>query len=221
MSEQAPETPPNPDDPMREAAAERDALETAYRFLMANREGVLCFDDNHIPVKFVTDNSTGRLVMSVPVAVFFTLEHILFVPAETDDAMQILLSPEQIEECPATDRWLAFHKESEHVRWATCWIESVKHSPWVFDGEALTRPNALAGSEPALVKELNADRAGLAGLCKRATGAEVEEPLCVGVDQDGVYVRARFGVLRVPFPHTANDPEHARRMIRQLREQTG
>jgi len=216
VSEQAPETPPNPDDPMREAAAERDALETAHRFLMANREGVLCFDDHHIPVKFVTDNSTGRLVMSVPVAVFFSHEHVLFVPEETDDAMQIIVSPEQIDECPATDRWMAFHKEPEHVRWAMCWIDSVKHSPWVFDGDALTRANSLAGAEAHLVKELNAGKPALAKMCARATGTDVEEPLCVGIDQDGIHVRARFGVLRIHFPHTANDPDHARRMIAQL-----
>lgn len=210
------ESSPKPDDPMREGAAERDALETAYRFLMANREGVLVFDEHHVPVRFVTDNSTGRLVMSVPVAVFFSHEHVLFVPEEREDSMQLLVSPEQIDECAATDRWLAFHGDPEHVRWATCWIESAKQSPWVFDGEALSRPNSLAGAEAGLVKGLNGDQPGLARLCERATGAAVERPVCVGVDQDGVHVRARFGVVRVPFPHTANDAEHARRMISRL-----
>ncbi len=209
--------PPDPSDPMREAEAEADALESAYRFLMANREGVLNFDDNFVPVKFVTDSSTGRLVMPVPVATFFVHQHVLFVPEEADDAMQIIVSPEQIDECAATDRWLAFHEEPEHVRWAMCWLESVKLSPWVFDGEALTRPNTLAKDEPALVRELNADTAALAALCRAATGTEVLSPLCVGVDQSGMHVRARFGVLRIHFPHSANDADHARRMIARLK----
>jgi len=202
---------------MREAAAEADALESAYRFLMANRDGVLNFDDNYVPVKFVTDNSTGRLVLAAPVATFFVHQHVLFVPDEADDAMQMIVSPEQIDECPATDRWQAFHGEPEHVRWAMCWVDSVKLDPWVFDGDALTRPNALATSEPGLIKELNADKAALAALCKAASGAVVEQPVCVGIDQGGMHVRARFGVIRVHFPHSANDAEHARRMIAQLR----
>jgi hypothetical protein len=184
---------------------------------MANREGVFNFDDNYVPVKFVTDNSTGRLVMAVPVATFFVHQHVLFVPEETDDSMQMIVSPEQIDECEATDRWMAFHGEPEHVRWAMCWVESVKLDPWVFDGDALTRPNTLAKNEPALVKELNADKAGLASMCKAAGAPELESPLCVGVDQCGLHVRAKFGVVRVHFPHTANDADHVRRMIGQLK----
>ncbi len=182
-SDSAPTDPPPTDphanpsqDPMREAAAEADALESAYRFLMANRDGVLNFDDNYVPVKFVTDNSTGRLVLAAPVATFFVHQHVLFVPDEADDSMQMIVSPEQIDECPATDRWQAFHGEPEHVRWAMCWVDSVKLDPWVFDGDALTRPNALATSEPGLIKELNADKAALAALCKAASGAAGEPP---------------------------------------------
>lgn len=203
-------------DPMREVDAERDALESAYRFLMANREGVLCFEDHHVPVRFVTDGSTGRLVMGVPVATFFASEHVLWIPEERDDAMQILLSPEQIDEGAATDRWMAFHGEPEHVRWAMCWVDSARQGAWVFDGEALTRPNTLAGSEAALIKAINADKAALARMCEKSCGARVEEPVCVGVDQDGLHVRARFGVVRVALPHTANDAEHARGMIAAL-----
>jgi hypothetical protein len=91
----------------------------------------------------------------------------------------------------------------------------------VFDGEALTRPNTLASAEAQMVKDLNGDRAGLVRLCAHATGAAVEDPVCVGVDQDGIYVRARFGVLRIHFPHTANDPEHAGLMVGQLLKQSG
>ena len=207
--------------PSGEADAETRALGVGRTLLEANREGTLCFDDHHVPVKFVSESASGRLVASVPVATFFADEHVLWVPEEHEDALQCLVSPEEIEESHATDRWMAFHGEPEHVRWAAFWIDSARHGPWVFDGDAMAEPNALAEIEPRLVRAMNADPAALATLCERASGSPTPDPLCVGVDPRGVYVRARFGVVRVAFEEACEDGAAAERLIASLLEGSG
>ncbi|MDX2116511.1 MAG: hypothetical protein SFZ24_12950, partial [Planctomycetota bacterium] len=150
-------------------------------------------------IKYVIDPLTGRLVASVPVAVLLSGQHLLWVPEESLDALQLLLSADELAEGAATDRWRVFHGEPEHVRWAQFWIDGARHGPWVFDGDALAAPNPLAADEPGLCKSLNADKGALAALCQRFAGVVVPDPVCVGVDPRGVHVRARFGVVRIRF----------------------
>ncbi|MFI4853897.1 MAG: hypothetical protein ACIAQF_02825 [Phycisphaerales bacterium JB065] len=185
--------------------AEHEALDHARSVLSAYREGVLFMDDQHTPIHFVTEHATGRLIASVPAATFFASQHALFVPEETDDALQLLLTCEEIEESDSTDRWIAFHmgesEHPEHTRWAAFWIDSAKHGPWVFDGEAMMVPNPVADLEPKTCKTINARRDELARVTAELTGADATDgALCVGVDPGGLYVRLRHGVVRVPFP---------------------
>lgn len=199
---------------MSEARSEAEALEFAHQTLAASREGVLRINaEDSVPVKFTTSNADGRIVASVPVATFFASEIILFVPEEKDGALSLLLSAEELEEGPETDRWTAFHIESEHVRWGIFYVDAAKHDGWVFDGDAMMRANVLADEEPALVKKLNADKGLLVKLCQRFAGMVVPDPVAVGVDQGGIHVRARFGVVRVPFERTAKSADEAAAMI--------
>lgn len=202
----------------REDALEADALDHAHGVLLANCEGVLCFDEAEVSIKFVCDPRTGQLVASVPVASLLASENILWVPEYTDDALHLLLSPEQIDECAITDRWQAYHGEPEHVRWGSFWIDSAKHGPWVFDGDALMRPNPLAPGEPALINTLNAEPSVLIAMCKAHAHVEVHQPLCVGIDSAGLHVRARFGIVRIRFPERAGSVDEARTMIGTLME---
>lgn len=199
---------------MNEARSEAEALEFAHQTLAASREGVLRINgEDSVAVKFTTSNADGRVVASVPVATFFASEIILFVPEEKEGNLSLLLSAEELDEGPETDRWTAFHTESEHVRWGIFYVDAAKHAGWVFDGDAMMRPNMLAEAEPALVKKLNADKGKLVKLCQRFAGVVVPDPVAVGVDQGGVHVRARFGVVRVAFERTAKDAADAGAMI--------
>ncbi len=198
----------------------RAALEHAYTVLIADCSAELRFDDHSLPVRHVVDNETGRLITSLPVAALLAVENVLFVPAETDEALQLMISPEEIPESTVTDRFLAFHGEPEHVRWAACWIDSARHGPWVFDGDAMMRPNPLAPDEPALCKALNADAATLAALCHRRAGVAVPSPVCVGVDPLGFHIRARFGVIRIPFPDPLADAQALRAMLDRMLDPT-
>jgi hypothetical protein len=203
-----------------QAEAEREALDHALAVFASYREGDLTIDDQHTRIRFVADPGTGRLIASVPAATFFSGHLVLHVPEETDDALALLLSAEEIEESHATDRWLAFHLSSsgysessdadageggrempEHTRWAAFWVDSAKHGPWVFDGDPFMAPNPASAQEPAVCKRVNASPDALKRAVEAATGARgVEGPVCVGVDPRGLYVRLAHGVVRVPFP---------------------
>ncbi len=199
---------------MNEERSEAEALEFAHQALAASREGVLRINaEDSVPVKFTTSNTDGRIVASVPVATFFASEIILFVPEEKEGSLSLVLSAEELDEGPETDRWMAYHTESEHVRWGIFYVDAAKHDGWVFDGDAMMRSNLLADAEPAIVKKLNADKGMLVKLCQRFAGVVVPDPVCVGVDQAGMHVRARFGVVRVPFEREVRNADDAAGMI--------
>lgn len=195
---------------------DQDALEHALAVFAANCEGRLVLEDQALTFKYVVDPAGGRLVASVPAAVLLAGELVLFVPEETEDALQLLLSAEECAECAASDRWIAYHGEPEHVHWAACWVDSGKHGPWVFDGDAFTRPNPLAPVECALCRMLNEDKTALSAACRRLTGVDVPQPMCVGVDPRGAHVRARFGIVRLRFDRACEDEASARAAVERL-----
>ncbi len=180
----------------------------AIRTLRAHRQGVLVAGGVASPLRFVTDNATGRVVFPTNPNIFEDEEAVLFTPEESIEALQLLLLPRPTDPDTdeACDRWKAYHGTPEYPRWASCGIESGRLGGDVVDGEALMVPNPLRAAEPALCKRLNTDRARLTRLCRRATGVEIPAPLAVGVDPDGLDVKARFGIVRVPFAAPAPAP---------------
>ncbi|MEM1165690.1 MAG: hypothetical protein AAGI30_05300 [Planctomycetota bacterium] len=209
---------PNPADPMNEAEAECEALEHGVRYLLASYHGILHLNgpDNSAEVRFIRAPEDGRLIMACPVASFFAEEIVLFVPDEADDAMKLLLSGEQIEESALTDRCQAYHGDPEHVRWGAFWIDSAKHGPWVFDGDAMMTPNPFAGEETTLLRELNADRAALGDLARREHTVDAAEGVAVGLDPLGLDIRLRFGPTRIAFAERAPSLARAGEMIRAM-----
>jgi hypothetical protein len=202
---------------------EEIALDHARLVLASCREGVLAFGEHHVPVRFIVANNDGRLIASVPVATFFAGEHTLFVPEESDDALQLMLTAEQIEESLETDRWLAHHlrpepglDQPEHTKWAAFWIDAARHGPWVFDGDSLMQPNPLADDEARLCKALNADQPKLCAIVRCATDTDIESPVCVAVDAHGILIRARFGVLRALFDEPVANAAEAQQAIERL-----
>lgn len=205
--------PQNPGDAIDPHDPDQAALDHAVDVFTAHCEGYLRIDEQGFVLKYIIDPENGRLVASAPVAVFHAAEHVLFVPEETDDALQVLLSAEEMQEGVATDRWLAYHATPDHVRWASFWIDGARHGPWVFDGEAIGFPNPLGHEEAALCKALNEDKAKLAALCQRYAGTVVPTPVCVGVDPRGIHVRARFGIVRARFEDVCATAAAAREAI--------
>jgi len=204
---------------MCEIESEKRALE-ARGFLGAHKAGTLEFDENYVPWKFVVDPADGRLCGPVMVAALLSSQHVLHLPEETDDpgAMRVLLSPEQLDDDPPiADRWMAYHGEPEDVRWAAFWLDFAKWDGMVVDGDAFMREHPFRSEEGKLVKGLNADVDRLRRLCVEVGGMrDVESPMAVGVDSLGVDVRARFDIVRLPFPEEATDAETAMEMLAGL-----
>ncbi|MCK4873544.1 MAG: hypothetical protein KAS72_12535 [Phycisphaerales bacterium] len=186
-----------PDDPQ---PADMDHAIAMYRGTV---QGVLLFDESVMNLKYIIA-ADGHIVAPLMVAALGAMNTVIFAPEESDDALQLLVTPEQLGamdfESPDTDRWRVYHGEPEDVRWAKLWVESAKLGPVVFDGDSLTAPNPLADAEPALCAKMNSDPALLRSLGKVGAGVEIAQPVMVGVDPYGIDIRARFGIVRIPFP---------------------
>ncbi|MFG0275089.1 MAG: hypothetical protein ACF8QF_08530 [Phycisphaerales bacterium] len=184
--------PPDPD---------QSALDDALDTLRAHRVGALAFDEHIVPIRFVQMPDDGRIVFPAMTAMLDAPELVLFIPEESDEALQLLLSAEPLDEHahPGPDRWRIHHGEPQDIHWVGAWIDAARRGPFVFDGDAMMPPNHLAADEPALCKRANSDEGALLAATDRATGRENQEPRCVGVDPWGLHVRTYFDIARVPF----------------------
>lgn len=210
-----------PADPMPDDNAEGAALKRALRLLADNREGKVAFEEHVVPMRFIRTPRSGHVLASVPVALLMADEIVLYVPDESDDALQLLLTAEQVDESAMTDRYNAYFPEPDHVRWAEMYIDAGRLDEYVFDGEALMTPNPLASCEIDLLKALNADREALRAATALCASREVTEPVAVGVDPLGADIRARFGIVRLPFEAESSDESSARAQIESLLKGAG
>ncbi len=191
---------------------------SALRILRRHHAGILAFNERVSPVRFIIDGRDGRLVMPIEPAAADALEHVLYAPDQTEPELEVIVTPRPLESefDEALDRWAAYHGRTAERRWVSCGLETLRTGGWVYDGEAVMSANPLRGGEAALVKRLNKDAEALAAACRREAGVEVAEPLAVGVDPDGIDVRARFGIVRLEFAAPAADAEEAGRLIEAM-----
>jgi hypothetical protein len=134
----------------------------------------------------------------------------LYVPDEHEGGLALQVEVRLLDEAQEggsgyarlIDRWEAYHGRRGAARFAVCVIAGARLGASVIDGDDLQLVNTL-GNEGTLLRRLNADRAALARAVGGRLGLEVFEPLAVGVDQRGIDVRTRTGVLRVPMAVTA------------------
>jgi hypothetical protein len=147
-------------------------------------------------VAFVLD-ARGLPVTALPRAALDHEHATLFIPEESDEALQILVAPHPIPESdPAVDRFLIYHGRSEGLVWTRLEVLGARLGAKVFDPEEVAAANPWTGVEPALCRRLNSDRALLA----RAVRTDDPSVRSVGVDPWGMDVRLRWEVLRVPWP---------------------
>jgi hypothetical protein len=191
----------------------------AVDHLRQNREGVLVADGLAERIRFVCDGRSGRLVFPTHPHCLASSEMVLFVPEELDEnELQLLLAPVELDPSheEACDRWKAYHGDPQLTHWAGCEIESARFRGEVIDETPLRECNPLVAVEPRLCKLLNSDRARLADVCGRRSGVAPREPVAVGVDPGGIDVRARFGVVRVPFDRECPTCEAASSTVESL-----
>lgn len=196
----------------------------ARRELKRHYEGVLVFDAGVCPIRYVLDPASARLLFPAEPAVADLSDATLFVPEERDGVLQALLTlsradPRAGDAAALMDRWSAYHAaHAAAARPAWLWgaVEATKFAGEVAAGEEVAAPDPLRDAEPRLCREVNADRAAVARACRHIAGVEVDAPVVVGVDAEGIDVRARFGIVRLEFDHPAPDPDAARERIAAL-----
>lgn len=146
------------------------------------------------------------------VAALHTSDTVLMIPDEHAPVLELLLSLTPFEEDGPdgrwADRWRIYHGDEEDINWAFLDIDMGRMSSIVIDGDALTRANPLVEEEPVLCRAINElGPTVLKRMCRSRIDLEVESPLVVGVDPTGLDVRARFDVLRIPFPMAMDLPD--------------
>lgn len=184
-------------------------LAVAIEFLRGHLSGLLRFDGDVRPVKIIVDRD-GRLFAPVMVAMLRSVDTVMCVPDDGDEAMQMQVTLEEVAEdgphAGLCDRWKAYHGDPPDVRWARMAIDAARWEGLFIDGDALMVANALADAEPGIVREINRGPvARLQAACRRHGGHELEKPVLVGVDPGGFDVRGLFGTVRVPVATPIRD----------------
>lgn len=223
-TEPRPSDPTSPTEPDGARGPDPDAMRREWRRW---RNGALLADGTPEPVVFVADPRSGRLLMPVSTEAADAEERVLWIPEESHDAMQALLEARIIEEdawTPALealrDRCEAYHGKVRAPAWILCEADSVKWRSEVHEGPLVLRPNAVADIEPALLRLINRPSGGgpsrAGALASRFEQARTTDAVAVGVDEDGIDVRSRVGVLRVTFAETARNADEAEAIVRRM-----
>ncbi|MEO1585618.1 MAG: hypothetical protein AAFR96_13740 [Planctomycetota bacterium] len=186
--------------------------------LRADRRAVLLVDGIPIERKTVLDNDRSRIVVPVPPSVFDADEVVVWVPEERDDALQVLVSPFEIDgQIEATaDRWRIYHGEEPDAHWAAAEPIGIRLGRTVAGGDEVDLTNRLASDEPSLCKAFNEQPDALGALAHAFDRRTHGDCTLVGVDHLGLDIRSRWDVVRVPFGHGILSADAASAKIREL-----
>lgn len=186
-------------------------------------EGVLLADDHAESVYFVLDPETGQPVAPVPGwlldddGVHEAADLVLMTPDENADSLQLLCRARAIEPSVfAFAYYEAHHGKPAEGTLCVLEVESIKAGLTLASGEDCCIPNPLIKVIGAICRAVNADRGRLAEACDRALHVKPQAPICVGVDPDGLSIRARFGIVRIPFDIEPKNAEQALSLVADI-----
>ena len=171
--------------------------------LRRHYRGLLAIGDRFDPVCFVIHPASGRPVMAVAADALTQEAVTLHVPDDSGtQSVHLLGRPAVVDPArdPAADRFLVYHGTPRTRCWLAIDPESAKSADGVLGADEIDLTNTLHSAEPALCRALNADPGRLSALCRAAAaGTAPSDPRAVGVDPQGVDIRASFGIIRVEF----------------------
>ncbi len=187
---------------------EQEVAIAAWGFLRSNSTCTLRFGENMQDMSYVIAPS-GELVISAMVAMLQPCDTIMYVPGYGEDCMEMHVSLEQFDEHGSdgflADRWQVYHGEPPDMQWAKVHIDAARFHEMFIDGEYLQQTNELSEDEPSICKTLNQTNIdAVKQRCLEVTSVEVHEPIVVGVDSNGIDIRATFGIVRFPFDAPAS-----------------
>ncbi|MBX3390769.1 MAG: hypothetical protein KF691_15075 [Phycisphaeraceae bacterium] len=171
------------------------------RFLRRHFSGTILSDEVVLRRNFVIDPRSGEIVASLPPNVEEAQSVVLHVPDEADGALQLLVECRALDAARdgACDRLLIYHGRSEGAKFVGLTPVDGKLNKKSFQIEKKFASNPLWADEPRICRVLNSDSGALRTLVKDLSGREVIEPKAVGVDDIGLDVRTRTGLVRVEF----------------------
>jgi hypothetical protein len=197
-------------------------VDDARAWLRGHSTADIRFDEHFRPIRYVVEPD-GRLVAPVMVAMIQSMDTVLFIPEVEQDAMEVQVTLEPFDEHGPeghlADRWRIHHGEPPDVNWAHLHIDAARFQGMVLDGDALMRPNPLAGDEAHLCRHMNADHTDdLRNLCRHVAGIGVQDPVMVAIDPLGIDVRGRFEVIRILAAEPMATADDARRVLVAMAE---
>ncbi len=197
---------------------ELSELEMAIR---SERHAALTVDGVPFALTTVIDNLTGTIVFPAPSVALSGEENVLWLPEERNDAMQILVTLEEIDGdlSASADRWRIYHGTPGESHWVSASLQAVRFGTMVANSDEIDLANPLAEAEPAMCKKYNADRALLGSAAHAMDPRSKGEGLLVGVDPMGFDIRTRFDIVRVPFGDRLIEPEQADAKVHNLLEE--
>jgi hypothetical protein len=193
--------------------------EDAVRALRAAAEAHLVVSDGDVRrVRYVIDRRRGLLLFPIPADLSELAEAQLLAPSEQDPVVAAMVTLQATTSPPADAeiRFEIYHGQAREANWAVAAVEAMRYHGEAFDGEEIELTDDLIEHEPELCRRLNAEPDLLRDLCARVAKAIVERPVAVGLDPDGIDVRARFGIVRVEFDEPARNVQQARDRIAEL-----
>ncbi len=186
------------------------AIERARTVLRQGRCAVLASGDQHDNCMFILDAKTGRPIACVPPSVLHADEHVLFIPDESPDALQLLTIPEQMDAGdPSCDQWRAYFGRPPAATFIRFSIDCGKVGNIMLDGDDLMQRNDLLNDVAALCRHFNRQPGVIESLCVARGCSSPGPSLLVGVDGYGFDVRTKFSVLRFEFGSRASNRHDA------------
>jgi hypothetical protein len=181
----------------------RPSINEALAFLRANSRGELRCDERLQRIKFVFA-ADGAMAAPAARGTIESVDTVLFIPEYREDVMEVQcsLSPLQStgSDAAVQDRWRIYFGAPSEPEWVRLTPDAARYRGMVIDGEALMQRNSLAAEEAALCRFVNQSHVeSLRRVIARATRVHVELPVMVGIDENGIDVRASFGVIRLAF----------------------
>ncbi len=200
-----------------------DSPRDITRRLRSLFEGVLLCDEHAGSVNFVLDPESGQPVAPIPAWLLDdegnhqAADIVLMTPDENADALQLLCRARSIEPSVfAFAYYEAHHAKPAEGTICLLEVESIKSGLTLASGEDCCVPNPLIKVIGAICRTVNADRGLLAEACDRALHVKPQSPVCVGVDPDGLSIRARFGIVRIPFDIEPKNAEQALSVVADI-----
>lgn len=198
------------------------ASTSVVSILRAHRSGVLLTPEGPRSCPTAIDPVGGALIAPLADHEAELESATLFIPEESNDALQVLILPAHSAQAGDTDsdRYRAAHGAPDPIRLFRLKIDGARLGSRVVDGPDIDLKDPFATESASLRRAMNADRPAL-GKAVSYLGLSLglrqgETPVVVAVDPEGVDLRGPLGLARFPFERRASSAEELRRFASVL-----